>query len=151
MIGERIKEARTALKLSQEGLGKRLGVTREAVSQWERGDAQPTPGRVVEIALALNCSHYWLVTGKGLRDDPAVPSGGDLDFLLARVRPSIRAEVVATVRRLAEKDPETVLEWMARASMTADERENTTTRALPLRLRELADLVEDAQKITRAG
>lgn len=151
MIGERIKEARTDLKLSQESLGKRLGVSREAVSQWERGDSEPTPSRVVEIAQALNCSHYWLVTGKGLKEDPAVPLGGDLDFLLARIRPSIRAEIVSTVRRLAEKDSETVLEWMARASMSADERENRVTRPLAARLRELADLVEDAQKITRAG
>ena len=40
-LGRRIQEARKAAGLSQESLGERLGVSRQAVSRWERGVGFP--------------------------------------------------------------------------------------------------------------
>ena len=34
-LGQRIQEGRLRLGLSQEGLGEKLGVSRQAVSRWE--------------------------------------------------------------------------------------------------------------------
>ncbi len=39
-LNERIIRARKAAGLSQEELGQRLGVTRQAVSKWETGVSQ---------------------------------------------------------------------------------------------------------------
>ena len=39
-LGKRIAEYRKALGLSQEALGERLGVSRQAVSKWETGVSQ---------------------------------------------------------------------------------------------------------------
>ena len=36
-LGQRIQEHRLRLELSQEALGERLGVSRQAVSKWEAG------------------------------------------------------------------------------------------------------------------
>lgn len=40
-LGRRIQEARKARGLSQESLGERLGVSRQAVSKWEADAAVP--------------------------------------------------------------------------------------------------------------
>ena len=40
-LGQRIQEHRLRLELSQEALGERLGVSRQAVSKWEADAAVP--------------------------------------------------------------------------------------------------------------
>ena len=48
-LGRRIQEARKAAGLSQESLGERLGVSRQAVSKWELGDAVPDTDKLVPL------------------------------------------------------------------------------------------------------
>ena len=43
-LGQRIQTHRTRLGLSQEGLGDKLGVSRQAVSKWEADGAEPLAG-----------------------------------------------------------------------------------------------------------
>ena len=67
-LGDRIKEARTARKLTQSQLGERLTppVTREAVSQWEKdGGTAPRRKRITDLARVLNVDEVWLIHGKG--------------------------------------------------------------------------------------
>ena len=40
-LGQRIQELRKQKGLSQEGLGEKLGVSRQAVSRWETGETTP--------------------------------------------------------------------------------------------------------------
>ena len=40
-IGETIQRLRTKRRLSQEQLAEQVGVSRQAVSKWELGDAAP--------------------------------------------------------------------------------------------------------------
>ena len=49
-LGRRIQEARKAAGLSQESLGERLGVSRQAVSKWERGAADPSTSNLLALA-----------------------------------------------------------------------------------------------------
>jgi len=42
VFSERIRELRTMRKLSQEELGVRLGVSKQAVSNWENGNVTPS-------------------------------------------------------------------------------------------------------------
>lgn len=63
-VRERIKARRTAIGLTQEKLAAKVGVTRVAVSHWERGEADPNGRYLNDLAAALGVSVGWLVTGK---------------------------------------------------------------------------------------
>ena len=65
MLGERIKEIRTARRLSQVELAKMLGVTKQSVSNWENENIQPSIEMLVKIADALNVTTDYLLS----RDD----------------------------------------------------------------------------------
>src|SRR5664280_86722 len=53
MIGERLRAARRAAGLTQDELGRRIGVTNVAVSKYERGLVTPDGERLVHLAEAL--------------------------------------------------------------------------------------------------
>lgn len=65
---EVLTRTRKARGLSQEELASRLGVSRQAVSKWETGDAQPDLARLVALADALEIS-LDVLTGR--REDEA--------------------------------------------------------------------------------
>ena len=44
MFGDRLLSARKAADMSQEELGNRLGVSLQAVQQWEEGATEPSVG-----------------------------------------------------------------------------------------------------------
>ena len=50
MIGDNIRTLRLAHNMTQEELGKRLGLTAMAISQWENGRAVPRMGAVEDMA-----------------------------------------------------------------------------------------------------
>lgn len=52
-LGERLRELREEAKLSQAKLADLVGVSRNAVSQWESGETQPSSRRLASIAKAL--------------------------------------------------------------------------------------------------
>lgn len=60
-IGERIRLRRTELGLSQTDLGKRLGLTRAAVSKAELSKNDMTTDRIERYASALNCTSKYLM------------------------------------------------------------------------------------------
>lgn len=64
-MNTRIKELRTALHLTLEGFGDRIGVTRAAVSKWENGDRGIAYSMVVSICREFGVSEQWLRTGEG--------------------------------------------------------------------------------------
>ena len=55
-LGRRIQEARKAAGLSQESLGERLGVSRQAVSKWESGTADPSTSNLLALAKLFGVS-----------------------------------------------------------------------------------------------
>ena len=65
-FSQRIRRARRSAKLSQEALGKLLGVQRSAVSNWESASqVKPTITNLIAIAMVTNTSMEWLATGRG--------------------------------------------------------------------------------------
>ena len=52
-LGERIAYYRKKAGYSQEGLAERLGVSRQAISKWETGEATPDAERIIVLAAAL--------------------------------------------------------------------------------------------------
>lgn len=65
-IGDRIRQAREALGLTQPALARRVGVTKSAVNQWEHGQTKRLEGEnLLRCARALGVSPDWLLSGKG--------------------------------------------------------------------------------------
>ena len=60
-LGETIKNRRQKVKLSQEQLAERLGVSRQAVSKWETGQSEPTADNLVRLAEVFETSLAELV------------------------------------------------------------------------------------------
>lgn len=64
-LAQRLIKCRKDRKWSQAKVGKELGVTRNAVSLWESGDATPTPERLRSAAVLFHVNYEWLSTGRG--------------------------------------------------------------------------------------
>jgi transcriptional regulator with XRE-family HTH domain len=60
-LGDRIREARKALKLNQVDLAARLGTTQGVVSMWETGARKPTIKGLAALATALDVTTDWLL------------------------------------------------------------------------------------------
>lgn len=63
--GERIREIRNALKLSLEVFGEKLGVTRAAMSNIERGQRGLTDQMARSICREYNVNYDYLMDGEG--------------------------------------------------------------------------------------
>lgn len=63
--GERIREVRTTLKLSLEVFGEKLGVTRAAMSNIERGQRSLTDQMAKAICREYNVNYDWLMNEEG--------------------------------------------------------------------------------------
>jgi transcriptional regulator with XRE-family HTH domain len=64
-LGRRIAKARTDAGIrSQMEFARRLGVTRSAVSEWERDKSKPSTGNLSRIAHLTGKGFDWLATGR---------------------------------------------------------------------------------------
>lgn len=61
----RLAELRRAKGLSQEELAGSLGVSRQAVSKWERGESSPDTDNLIALARLYGVSLDALLLGKG--------------------------------------------------------------------------------------
>ncbi|MBZ6397238.1 MULTISPECIES: LexA family protein [Pantoea] len=64
-MGERIRQKRKELNLTQQALAEKAGVNRVTVTGWEKDDYQPNGANLQALADALKCDPTWLVSGKG--------------------------------------------------------------------------------------
>ena len=75
-IAERLAKRRREAGLSQEALAERLGVTRQAVSKWERSESSPDTDNLIALARL-----YGVSLDELLNFDPAIED--DMDFEIA--------------------------------------------------------------------
>lgn len=61
-LNEKIFYCRRKAGLSQEALAEELGVSRQAVSKWETGDAVPEIAKLLSLAKAFNVTTDWLLS-----------------------------------------------------------------------------------------
>ena len=61
---ERVFQARKAKGLSQEDLAEAVGVSRQAVSKWETGEAMPDMEKFIALCAALDLNIEYLALGK---------------------------------------------------------------------------------------
>jgi len=53
VMGERIKQLRKSLNMSQEELGSKIGVKKSAINKYETGDVENIPRQSIEIMCKL--------------------------------------------------------------------------------------------------
>lgn len=64
-FGGRLKTARKGRGISQEELAPRIGVTKDTLSRYERGEVAPTAEVIFLAVVQLGVSADWLLTGEG--------------------------------------------------------------------------------------
>lgn len=64
-LNERLKALRSALGITLEEFGKRVGVTRSAIGRIEKGDRKLTEQMALSICREFRVNYYWLTEGKG--------------------------------------------------------------------------------------
>ena len=108
-IGERIKELRENLKMSQDELGKRCGTTKQTIFKYETGIVTNIPMPRIEcIAKALNTTPTILM---GWEDSSADKTEESLDEALERAfsaRPEMRMLYSVTKNASAEDIEKTI-------------------------------------------
>ena len=73
MLGDRISELRSMRSWSQVTLAKRLGVTKQAVSNWENGNIQPSIEMLLRLARLFGVPTDYLL---GLENTPYLNTEG---------------------------------------------------------------------------
>lgn len=61
MLNERIKQLRLAYKLNQVEFGRKLGVTKQCVSNWENNNIQPSVEMLMKIADLFSVTRDYLL------------------------------------------------------------------------------------------
>lgn len=65
MMNERIKELRETLGLSQTEFGKKIGLARNTIANYEGGLREPNDAVLRLISKEFNVDYFWLTEGKG--------------------------------------------------------------------------------------
>lgn len=96
-VAKNIKEARTKMNMTQMNLADEMGVSYQAVSNWERGNSMPDISKLPELCKILNISFEELVGEKTAQTDIAEKLMQDEDA-------EVSLEEVAQVGQLVKPD-----------------------------------------------
>jgi len=76
-LGQRLSALRKENNFSQEDIAERLGVSRQAISNWERGESSPDTENLIELSMLYNVSVDELIFGKKETNETEKKSGED--------------------------------------------------------------------------
>lgn len=96
-LGQRIAQKRKELGISQENLGERLGVSRQAIYKWESDSAMPEVEKLVALSRLFGVSVGWLL---GVEEE-AASGGGELSEEQLRLAEEIAARYAPSPRRMS--------------------------------------------------
>ena len=103
-MGQRIAECRKKKGLSQEVLGEKVGVSRQAISKWESDGAVPEIDKLIALSKLFGVSVGWLL---GVEDQPEPPADELTDTQLKMVE--------EIVKRYQPEPMEKKFPWIASA------------------------------------
>lgn len=63
-MGDRIRQARKAQKLTQGELAEKIGLSMVTLNRFENGRRTPSADALARLTKALNCDFNWIVTGE---------------------------------------------------------------------------------------
>lgn len=92
-LAEKIYDCRKKSGRSQEALAEALGVSRQAVSKWETGDAEPELSKLRLLAAEFGVSVDWLLSEEAPPEEPQP----EPDPAPEEARPSAAVEVMDAI------------------------------------------------------
>lgn len=98
-LTEKLKLARSALKLSQAEVAKRVGTYQQRYQHWESGHTRPDPDELSQLSKALGVTTDWLLGS----DEKEKPYPKDFDkemFLLKEDLKKYGPESVKRIRKM---------------------------------------------------
>ena len=122
-MGERIKELRKSLKMTQQEFADRLNIQRGSIASYETGRISPSNAAISLICKELNVSEDWLRNGEG---DMFIPITRDEEIasfiggVQADVDDTFKKRLIAVLAKLDEKEWD-LLEKMAEDIVNAKE------------------------------
>lgn len=114
-VGRRVSVRRKEMNVSQQALGRELGVSFQQIQKYEKGASRISAGRLFQIAKALNISLLYLyadVLGRAgfAEEAAAAPSPNanaqvrELNETFARIHDrTLRKQLIEIAKSLAEK------------------------------------------------
>ena len=97
-LGNRIKQARKAARMTQAELGQHFGITSQAVSQWENDPTKgPQRDKMPKLARVLGVD---LTVLSGDEESPA----SQLNDLIQGLSPEKQRQALRLIRAIAEED-----------------------------------------------
>lgn len=105
-IGERIKEARRALKKTQQAFADTIGLKRNTIASYEIGNVLPSDRTIADICREFNVNEEWLRTGEGemflqrSRDEELAAFFGDV----LSGQQDFKRRLLAALSRLDERE-----------------------------------------------
>ena len=145
MIGERIKELRKALRMTQTAFADRIGIRQNSVALLEMGRNTPSDQTVAFICREFRVNEEWLRTGAG---DMFVPTPASIVDELAEEY-HLCPEAQAMVEKFITLDPAAQLAVFDYMCAVVDEIRGTEDREAQLRdelERQLTKEKTDAEK-----
>ena len=115
MIQERVKSLRKHLDLTQTEFGKKIGVSRDVISNLEYGRVAPTDLIINMICAKFGVNEDWLRTGDGEMFPPKTPDEEYAELLgglLADEPESFRRKLVTNICKLSDDQIEAVRQFM---------------------------------------
>lgn len=114
-VGQRLRERREALGISQGRLGRHLGLTFSQIQKYEKGSNRIGAGRLFQIAAFLDVPTSFFFEGVAAEGGARRPGGPAIAADADEVRvlaasfnaisdPGTRASVLALVKSLADED-----------------------------------------------
>lgn len=104
-MGERLKQLRKALGLSQDEFSRRLGLTRGAITNIELDKVQPKPLLIDLICEVFGARKEWLLTGDGAMLKPKSRDDQIMDFVaetMSGESDNFRRRLLSVLARLDE-------------------------------------------------
>lgn len=72
-LNERLRELRKKAGYSQEELAEELNISRQAVSKWENGTANPDINNLIQLAKLYQVSTDYILFGGSPEKEPSAP------------------------------------------------------------------------------
>lgn len=104
-VANRLVELRKTHNLSQEALAEKLGISRQAVSKWERAEASPDTDNLISLARLYRISlDDLLMTGNGHSGSGAGKETGHVE------QGETEAGIPGETEQVQQRTPETVMQ-----------------------------------------
>lgn len=117
-FGRRLRKARSDATLTQEALGKRVGLSRTSITNIEQGNQHVGLHLLYQLARAVGVPPVEL-----LPDESAADDGQSLDQVLVGMRRGDRARLERDIQQLTQEDQERILRLMREEAVRDGDRE----------------------------